>query len=203
MKIGIDIDGVLADFVTSYNALIRERTGIHIPPASDTYPDVWEYDVAAGLTSEQLGMLWAEIRKGQFWATLHALPGAVEDLQRLWELRRDHDIYFITSRPGLKAKRLTEQWLSWHGYPDATVLITKGAKEKALVAAGLELDVFVEDNATNLATIMNMNPKLAPYLIDRPYNRGEQQRHLTGRDYWRVERVGDSLDTELGEQEAV
>lgn len=195
MKIGVDVDGVLADFVTAYNEVILKHTSIIIPPPSDSYPDVWEYDVAAGLTPEQLKTIWADIiKRPHFWGMLHALPGVPNALWKLSRLREEHDIYFITSRPGARAKYYTEMWLAWHGFDKATVIITGKAKDKGLIAQGLGLDIFIEDNATNLATVMDHVPELEGYLIDKPYNRGEEQRGLVECTYYRVASVGEAID---------
>lgn len=174
MKIGVDIDGVVADFVSAYSELINKTAGLNLQPQSDTYPTEWYYERAAGLTKKDENTVWNHIRTTGFWGTLHALPGAVDALTRLWKLEREHDIYFITSRPGTRAKWLTQQWLSWHGFANATVLL---ANDKGSIAKGLELDVMIEDKPENLeAVLLNGNRgKTQGYMIDRPYNRKWQK----------------------------
>jgi uncharacterized HAD superfamily protein len=142
VKFGIDMDGVVADFVKGYNALAKAELGIDLPyPAPE-----WNWHKLGGITSKQNNQLWDYIKSSMFWGTLFPLPGAVEALERLNEISKRHDIYFITTRPGTLAKFLTEMWLKFHGMDTPTVLVTDN---KAPVVRGLGLDVFVDDKPEN------------------------------------------------------
>lgn len=169
MKIGIDIDGVLADFNTGYIDLIRRTTGIQLPPVSNVYPDVWHYERAAGVTKKQEHEVWEHIRNSEFWGQLFPLKGTLEVLDKLTQLRYEgHEIYFITSRVGKKVKFQTERWLSLYGMNNPTVLISD---KKGPVAQGLELDVFIDDKPENCADVQLASPKTRVFLLDQPYNR--------------------------------
>lgn len=174
MRIGIDIDGVLADFVSAFRELVHQHTEVRMPPPSDTWPDVWDFHYAAGVTKEQSNILWNDhIKPGPFLAALHAYPGAVEALMFLDQLSREgNDIYFVTSRAGDMAKFYTEQWLNWHGYSRPTVIIAPD-NSKGDLAAALKLEVFIDDKPENCVDVKNAKPSCRTYLIDKPYNRGE------------------------------
>lgn len=203
MKLGFDLDGVLADFNTAFIELIRQQTGIVLPRPSATYPDVWNYHVAGGVTPEQEIALWNTIGHSQFWGTLHAYPETLEVLDKLTKLRFEgHDIYFVTSRPGEKAKFLTERWLSLHGMNNPTVLVTS---DKGPVVQGLGLEAFIDDKPENLTEIDKASPSTRLYLYDAPYNRpksiavfGMVLTKEQGSPFIRVKSVKDMLDMELG-----
>jgi 5'(3')-deoxyribonucleotidase len=205
MRIGIDMDGVLADFVTSHIQAIKKITGKELPPLSDTYPDVWDYDKAAGVTSEERNQVWEYIKASGFQAKLLPLPGAVEAIERLNAAAYGgHHVYFITSRTGSLAKMHSEQWLRWHGMDNPTVLI---AHNKGPVALGLELEVFIDDRPENnedvINTLTGRNTSqpgaeraltCRVYLPDQPWNRWATQAYNYGQ---RVKNINEALDIEL------
>lgn len=173
MKIGIDVDGVLANFNESYIELIKKETGIALPKPDATYPDQWHYERAGGVTREQENRIWEEIKSTQFWGTLQPMAGALDALRRLNALRfTGVQSYFITSRPGRMAKFYTEMWLKFHGMDMPTVVI---ADDKGSVAKGIVLDVFVDDKPENIQDVAATTARTRVYLIDQPYNREYQQ----------------------------
>lgn len=174
MKIGIDIDGVLADFTKSFNALVRAEFGIELPYPAPT----WQWHREGGVTKQQDNQLWNIIKTTHFWATLVPLPGAIEVIQRLDQLSHDgHDVYFITSRPGKLAKFHTEWWLKSYGMNFPTVLVTS---DKGPVVQGLGLNIFIDDkpenNAEVIAAVAQASSGKLPsvYLLDAPYNQWAQ-----------------------------
>lgn len=170
MRIGIDLDGVLCDFVRSYNALVKAHLGIELPYPAET----WDWHTDNGVTKEQSNRMWEVIKSTPFQGTLHALPGALEAIERLNVLNvQGNDIYFITSRSGQLAKFWSELWLRNHGMDYPTVLITSN---KGPVAFGLNLDVFVDDKPENNRGVLDefvARDKKRPrvYLPDHLYNR--------------------------------
>jgi len=158
----MDIDGVLADFNASYAALIYQQTGVRI----DLPPLVWDYGKAAGVDE---GPLWKDviIPSQTWWYDLGLLPDAGTFLRWLSMSRQTLDVYFVTSRPGYTSKRQTEQWLEYHGFPGATVLI---GSEKGLLAKGLGLDIVVDDKPDNLKDVKKHSPKTETWLFAAPYN---------------------------------
>lgn len=194
-NLAVDIDGCLANFTTRYVDRIIQVTGVDKFEGDQTakgFPPVWNYPEEYGYTSAQMDAVWKSIRKDElFWATLDPLPGAMEAVRRLERARMDgHDVYFITSRPGYKAKFQTECWLRDMGMDCPTVII---ADVKVDYLSLLKLDVFVEDRldaANALMGYVRLN-RLGTrvYLVDAPYNR-RPVADLTGEQF-RI--VGDEL----------
>lgn len=167
-RIGVDIDGCLADFNTAYIKLMMKHTEIVFPPCSDTYPDCWSYDKAAGMTSAQLNLVWADITKSKtFWLDLAPLPGASDFLR--WISNTHHDIYFVTSRPGDTSKWQTERWLKrWGFFGAPTVLISS---EKGLVCDALRLNYYADDKVENCADAVNASAlRTTVYMVAQPWN---------------------------------
>lgn len=204
MRIGIDIDGVLARFDQGYARLIMRETGWFIDIENPNWPAEWYWDralfKAKGLNPQAAKQLentiWdRDIKPTTFWGTLGEYAGTIQALDRLrLSVYAGYDIYFITSRPGHLAKFYTEMWLSLHGMLNPTVLI---AHDKGPVISGLELDVFIDDKPENIVAAVEARPKVRAYLIDRPYN--HHPAVLEGVDHIRVADIGTVLTIELGD----
>lgn len=171
MKIGFDIDGVLADFNTAYIQLTKQLTERNLFPP-DYKPHCWSYPEALGYTPEEVKRVWTFIKRSpNFWADLTPEPGAAT-LQRLYpDLVLNNDIYFCTSRPGESAKWQTELWLAvllGNPVPTPTVLISS---KKGSCAKALDLDVYIDDNYDNVWDVAMESPDTRCYLLDREYNR--------------------------------
>ncbi len=190
---GIDIDGVLADFNTSFIALVRAQTGIQLPSPSATYPDLWAYHRAAGVTNAQDSALWEWIKLNPgFWEQLQPLPHAVETLATLRDMSSNlgANVYFITSRPGSGAKSATEYWLrNWGFHLGPTVCI---AHAKGPLVESLELDVFIDDRPENCLDAKVAREACRVFIVDAPYNRLTDNHLLNPMDYGR--RVRSALE---------
>jgi 5'(3')-deoxyribonucleotidase len=196
MKIGIDVDGCLADFNRSYRTLVLDLTGILLPAIDDTYPNCWNYDLAAGVTREQASNCWRHIKDStSFWRHMGALPDARLALKILADASWASDVYFVTSRPGNSSKQQTEDWLRAHGYyTSPTVLIANG--NKGLLSSGLGLEVFVDDKLENCEDVLVTSPACQVFLVDAPWNRS---REVAGAK--RVKSVVEALSIVFARQE--
>jgi len=190
MNIGVDIDGVLADFNTPFIALIKKMTGRELPQPSATYPDVWAYHIAGGVTPEENAKLWDYISNSD-WVTRHQpTPTGEAALEELNFLAATGyaNVYFITNRGGAHAKRQTEAWLTFYGMKNPTVLIANSDAAKGQLAAGLKLDVFIDDKPENCAHVVDATKSVGffdtdypceVFLVDAPYNRDFEMRGVT------------------------
>lgn len=169
MKLGIDVDGVLADFNSSYIHRVVAVTKRDLFPARPFTISTWNYPESYGYTKGEVSTVWESIKRDpQFWRDLPAYPETRTALHRLSGLGGAHDIYYITSRPGVQAKRQTETWLRDHGLRDRpTVLISSF---KGLCARALELDRYVDDRDANVLDVALTSIPTRTYLVSRPWN---------------------------------
>jgi hypothetical protein len=138
MKLLVDVDGVCANFVEAYAALATRVCGVDVP----TIAAEWDWDVPY-IGKEGRKRVWEAIEaEPAWWLGLKPLPGAEKGLCALHRLARQHDIYFVTYRHANESKRMTELWLGWWGFPEATVVVTQ---EKAVVAKALRIEKGIED----------------------------------------------------------
>lgn len=164
MKIGCDVDGVLADFNTAYVARIKEVTGRNLfadPPLMNQ----WSYAEAAGYTPRELRRVWDNINADEhFWFRLDPYPDIADACD--WMRQSKDDIYFITARSGATTKRQTEEWFAYEGFRRATILLSSG---KALCCDALRLDSYLDDRFENACDVAS-NSDTRAFLLTRPWN---------------------------------
>lgn len=164
-NIGIDLDDVLADFMTAYTKLANE---IHGRPSVDTQPVDWEW-TNYGLTKDEQQVVWDRIAATpNFWASLAVEPGATwEMMERL----KKHSLSFITARVQCNGDTVQHQSCQWllnnFGLPFPQVHV---AYDKGALAAALKLDYFVDDRPKNVLEIKNAVPTCNVFLKDASHN---------------------------------
>lgn len=173
MKIGFDVDGVLANFNPGYIQQCIDVTGRNLfLPGDDVNPPVWDFAGLRGYTIGEMNEAKKSIKESSdFWQSLPGYADNCEALAKFWfqDWNGEHDVYFITHRGGVTAKVQTERWLMYQGI-DPTVLIV-GAQEKGNVARALSLDVYVDDYYPNCEDVVRTSPLTRCYVLDRAYNR--------------------------------
>lgn len=214
MRIGFDIDGVLANFIPSYQKLAIEVAGKDLFDRGDyKNPPCWNWPEYRGYSKETMKEVWNRIKNDErFWMDLDPLPGVSTLRMCILDLQRYHEIYFVTSRVGSDVKWQTEQWLRLHLAIDLPTVLISSAK--GLCAKALKLDCYLDDNADNVndvvlktlpeeisVTLPNiLQPATRTYLLDASYNREPGVPEAPVRVDTRVTRVatlGKFLDAEL------
>jgi hypothetical protein len=226
MRIGFDIDGVLADFVPAYQDLFIAQTGRDTFGAGDRRdPPEWNWPTLRGYTKEETSAVWGAIKQSNtFWMNLAEDHGCPTLRTMLPELEHKHEVYFVTSRLGRRPKRQTEIWLIEHlrylvgplSGVSPTVLIA-AYRQKGLLAKGLDLDAYIDDNADNANDVawgtvpgvvdyalkregqeldLTAAPTCRVYLLNRAYNASYTPDQLHA-SIVRVDSIGQMFDKEI------
>lgn len=139
-RVLLDVDGVLADFVGAFLAVVEQQLG-----RSHTAEDVHSFGIAnsLNLSKDEFDRCAEIVGKPGFCRSLAVCPGAIEGVAQLRELA---EVYIVTSpwntNPTWTHDR--EQWLAEHfGIPSARVVHTSA---KHLVRG----DVLVDDKTETL-----------------------------------------------------
>jgi uncharacterized protein len=177
VRIGFDLDGVLADlhgpFVQAAVRLfpdldpstIAEKDIGGSPPDADADDDAADADgpdeqaTVAGdvpLTRRQISQVWDHIESVEdFWETLGEIEsGAIARLAKVADERR-WEVIFITSRPhsaGRTVQRQSQRWLQRHGFDMPSLFVVHGSR--GAVAQALNLDIIVDDRPDNCLDIV-------------------------------------------------
>lgn len=194
MKLGFDVDGVFADFNSSFIERVVVVTGRDLFPPRPFDIPCWDYPEHYGYTREETSAVWQGIEKDRtFWLNLSPYDGAMDILERIRVLSidHDHDVYFITSRPGIGAKGQTETWLATHSGDflwNPTVLVSG---DKGRCAKALKLDYYIDDRFENCLDVAVSGGGCQTFLMDRPWNNraDHEDDRLT-----RVDAVSEMLD---------
>lgn len=169
MRVLLDCDGVLSDFVGAALGVIGEVTGRWYGPS-----EVTRWDFGNLFESERESRaVWAELSGPGVAQELEVLPGAVDAVLRLRDA--GHEIYVVTSPmpncPTWTYER--ELWLRDHFGIDRGHIIHTSAK--SLVCG----DVLVDDNLDNVGGWVAVHRGGAGVLIDAPYNRDLRPEAMT------------------------
>ena len=166
LNIGIDIDDVLADFMTEFTTTCNK---LHGKPELDAQPVDWEWS-NFNLTREEKDTTWSALQgTPNFWTQLKKEPGANFDLMQ--RLDKEHELSFITARvpsAGDSVRHQTSQWLlNNFGIPFPNVFVTTN---KGPLAAALKLDYFIDDRPKNVLEIRAAVPTCKVVLKDSCHN---------------------------------
>jgi hypothetical protein len=139
LRIGFDMDGVLADLARAFYDIDERLFGPADQPSS----------------SRSDAAVWAAIQKvPDFWETLLPLEsGAVRRIHAM-TLRHGWETFFLTQRPateGATAQRQTQRWLVAQGFDLPSVLVIEGGRGAA--AAALRLDYHVDDTPSHCVDV--------------------------------------------------
>lgn len=167
MKIGIDIDGVISDFVKSFIKIVKKKYNLDLREQ-----DIYVHDLflVLGITEEEAGELIHET----LTQDLDLIPGAKKSLN---QLKREHEIYLLTARTE-DLINITKNWLKRKGIPyDKLLHLREGLKHQA----DLKLDIIVEDNLKD--AIRWLRKSKIVIIFDHPWNRSFNVRKLFRRAY--------------------
>ena len=163
LRIGCDLDGVLADMELALIRQAEQLFGVQPPPVAASQPSSMLDLVPEGatdnapiqhelhLTDHQRRVLWQTVRNTtNFWESLEEIePGCVARLAAL-ATGRCWEIIFLTKRPsttGATAQLQSQRWLEANGFRFPSVYVVTGSR--GLIASALALDIVVDDTPEN------------------------------------------------------
>lgn len=153
-RIGLDIDGVLADFAMAWHNLY---------PEINPRPNTWYFDL-------NIGKRFKTMRN----------DGTIDDFYlNIKPLINPEDLLFepycyITSRP--VSKEITEKWLDINGFPKKRVISLELTQSKVEAAKESGIEIFVDDFYDNFVELNNSG--ITTYLYSQPWNEEYDVGHL-------------------------
>jgi len=176
LRIGFDLDGVLADMETelvrqaevlfgeSMTRVLEQRAdgGPAAPDPSDTVQkgdqtlDGAPAIERLNMTARQQRRLWKHVESIEnFWQTLQETESGI--VSRLYSLasERRWEIIFLTKRPesrGATAQIQSQRWLESKGFSLPSVYVVQ--KSRGRIAEALGLDIVIDDRPENCLDIV-------------------------------------------------
>ncbi len=159
LKIGIDIDGVLANQIHGILPRIQARLGMSL-----RYEDVtdWRLPLGGSDIAKEIGLA---LEDEGYVMGMRVHDGAREIVD---ELYGEHRIVVMTARPP-EARAWTSQWLQNHGFTFDELVNVK-EQNKSLYRT----DVLIDDYVGNIKEYLR-NAKGTAILVDQPWNRRERE----------------------------
>lgn len=161
MRLGIDLDGVVADFNAGWMALHREELG------SDLHPEMvtsWN-DLHSLAGFEDMDAFWAWARSSELrpsvFRHLELFPGALEVLEDL--AAAGQQVVILTAKPDWSVPD-TLRWLADHRIPTREIHMIERKHEVAC-------DVYLDDSPLVLPELVAHRPGAVVCRMIRPWNR--------------------------------
>jgi uncharacterized HAD superfamily protein len=175
MNIGIDVDGVLAEFCVAFSTFLNKKYGDTAPVMHTYEVPLWDWHAWYPISKEELGKSFKEFEsQPNVWVGLSLIDP--EDFKWLVRFSHTHSqritTYFVTKRnvrgyDNGSAHWQTVKWLSANGISLPQVIVTD---DKAAFARDLELKFFLDDKVSTVEDIARLGTCYT-YVKDAPYNR--------------------------------
>ena len=186
LRIGLDVDGVLADFRTAFH-----RAAVHC--LRHDIRDVEDLKSTDALADQDVKRVWDHIsRTTNWWMDLQ--PYEQDQIARLYDLTRaaTWEVFFLTKRPGSAGDSVqfqTQWWLERQGFYLPSVVTVPGSRGE--LANALRLDIVVDDLVLNCIEVVSASPSKAILML-RDAN-DTARRHATDRGIGVVEDLAEAL----------
>jgi hypothetical protein len=188
LRLGFDIDGVLANFRAAFRAAASRLGRGEI---DDFDPDSPESGSA--LSPNDVRRVWEHIAKTpNWWMEIDAYEP--DQIARLYSLTRaaGWEVFFLTKRPpsaGDSVQFQTQWWIERFGFYLPAVLTVPGSRGD--IANALRLDLVVDDQLINCVEVVSASPTKA-ILMQRSRDIGSRD-HATSRGIGVVGTLAEAL----------
>ena len=168
--VGVDIDGVLADYPGCFIKYINQKVGTNFKVENLTQYNV--YEAIKDIPTKIMKELKHEFRKSGGLKNVGVFPGAKVFLNTL--RNKDYKIVLLSARPYKKYRRIfadTQEWLSENGLVHDAILWDEDKMDRLIREFGEDnVEFFIEDNLENANSISKTTNV---YLINKSYNKGK------------------------------
>jgi hypothetical protein len=163
LRLGFDVDGVLADFRSAFRATASECLGQALDANGDGAKPT-------PLTQNDVAKVWAHIARTPNW-WMKVPPHEPQEIARLYALARAArwEVFFLTKRPasaGEPVQFQTQWWLELQGFYLPAVLTVPGSRGE--LANAMRLDLVVDDQIVNCAEVISAGPTRTLLMLRDP-----------------------------------
>lgn len=180
LKVLVDCDGVLADFLRALLEWVKETTGTQYYPFNVTNYDILE-SIGEGHLKQAMQ---THAGNGGWCSSFKPIHGAKRALDIL---RLEHDVVCVTTQMSTPAWAFErEKWLEEHmGFKKDDIIFTKGKHH-------VPGDVFLDDSGENCIRWHEEHPNSVSVVWDTSYNQDAEPSYPT-RNFKRVKNWHDFI----------
>ncbi len=190
MRIGLDLDEVLCDFLVSFLDHWNKKHGtLFTREQFKTY----KLEDTLGCTSMEFQEELEAFNKSSQFFYMQPVSYARELVR---DLKKKHELFIATARPE-KLREATLAWLNFHfgGFSDVVFALDYNERPKARMAKWLGLNVAIEDNPTHALDLASADiPVIVPAC---PWNINHQ--YPDGVSIHKVEYSGKAISKKVEE----
>jgi hypothetical protein len=185
LRLGVDVDGVLADFRSAFRDAAKECLRRDMTADSG--------DEKAALSHPDIERIWSHIaRTPNWWMRVRAYEP--EEIANLYALARSGqwEVCFLTKRPasaGDAVQFQTQWWLEQQGFFLPAVITVPGSRGD--LANSLRLDLVIDDQFVNCAEVIGAGPSRALLMLRDPNHAMRQ--HAIDRGVGVVESLAETM----------
>lgn len=160
LRIGIDIDGVLADFRTAFHEAAVRCLRHDVDDSQDL-------EALTPLSAADVRRVWDYIATAQNW-WMEVPAYEPDQIARLYSLTRaaGWEVFFMTKRPpsaGDSVQFQTQWWIERFGFYLPAVMTVPGSRGD--IANGLRLDLILDDQLINCVEVISTAPTKAVLVL--------------------------------------
>ena len=203
LRVGFDMDGVVADFASAFRDIECDLFGADTTDPAPNAPEEEKEQtpdrnpnpsVRTKESDRRRRAVWDRIRATpDFWTTLKPTdPVAVPQLHAQM-LRCGWEVVFITQRPstaGETVQRQTQRWLVQQGFDMPSVVVIAGSRGAAINA--LRLTHHVDDSPQNCVDVKTDSTAMPILIVRHPDDSAARQARKLGMGV--AASIGECLD---------
>src|SRR3954470_601751 len=160
LRIGIDIDGVLADFRTAF-----KETAVRC--LRHDVDETQDLETLSPLSPADVRKVWSYIATAPNW-WMEVPAYEPDQIARLYSLTRAAawEVFFMTKRPpsaGDSVQFQTQWWIERFGFYLPAVMTVPGSRGD--IANGLRLDLVLDDQLINCVEVISTAPTKAVLVL--------------------------------------
>ena len=170
-KIGIDIDEVVTQTITSLLKYINNKRGTNYSFDKVTNYSLWKTEIHN--SKEESIKEFEEFQFSENFDNLPLIEFAKESLEKL---KKSYELIFITARPSTTSYKTSSFFKNLFPEDDFEIIYSGGiygGKTKGEICKELGIDFFIEDNMDY--ALGSAKKGIKTFLFDKPWNRNYEK----------------------------